>query len=307
MPLAALRPAGRDKGVGMKSGMIRCIAFGVALCAGVFDSAAARADYTSFPAQGDYSASGVWGDRLWTFALNVSAPYQPYFQSLSLPGYSNGVLTSPQLYDANNINIGQSSPFVGSAGAGVAVGSANLNVKDSALTAPAGWSDTGGRKIYTSINSIDALDGGNQYELKIGTAASDQPASVGEMQAISGSGNPANDFPAQSFFDIFADVTIPTVGTFYNTAPAITSYNATFSGAAQPGSSPDGVQYFQHTFITAPTVYARADNGNIWFAGDSIGTLQLIPFGGVATLPEPASMALLGAGACGLLLRRQRR
>ena len=289
--------------------------FLVAAALGVAGLAAlpARADYTSFPAQGDYGSSGTWGDTLWSFQIAINPAYQPYFASVYndglFPGssYANGILTSPLLQDSSSpIQIGASSPFVGSAGpTGVAVGGANpINVKDSALTAPVGWTDTGGRKIYTRINGINATDTGNRFSLLVGSAASDQPASVGEVQSLSGTQNPANDFPAQSFFDIFCDVTIPTAGTFYNSAPAITSYNTPLTGTASTGYGPYAVQLFGHTSISTVTVYARTDNSNAgWSAGDAIGTLQLLPYG-ASYVPEPASLALLGVGTCILLARR---
>ena len=144
----------------------------------------------------------------------------------------------------------------------------------SALTTPAGWTDTGGRKVYTRVNSIDATGGG--FALLVGSAASDQPASIGEVQSLSGTQNPANDFPAQSFFDIFVDVTIPTAGTFYNSASSITTYGTNLTGAAGPGSGPYDTQLFNQTFITTATVYARTDNLTAgWSAGDAIGTVQL--------------------------------
>jgi len=279
-----------------------------------FAALPARADYTSFPAQGDYGSSGVWADALWSFQITINPAAQPYFASLYngglIPGssYANGILTSPLLYDSSGqIQIGASSPFVGPAGpTGVPVGGASpANVLDSALTAPAGWTDTGGRKVYTRINGINATDtAGNGYSLLVGSAASDQTASVGEAQSLSGTQIPANDFPAQSFFDIFCDVTIPNAGTLYNSAPAITSYGTPLTGTAGAGAGPYAIQLFQQTYITPVTVYARTDNLNAgWYAGDAIGTLQLIPYGGLA-VPEPASPALLGLGTCILLARR---
>ena len=273
-----------------------------------FAGLSARADYTSFPAQGDYGSSGTWSDTIWSFQVAINPAYQPYFANAGIAGYNNGILTSSLMYDSSGpIQIGASSPFVGSAGAtGVAVGGANpMNVKDSALTTPAGWTDTGGRKVYTRINSINAT--GNGFGLMVGSAASDQPASVGEVQSLSGTQNPANDFPARSFFDIFCDVTIPTAGTFYNSAPAITSNDTSLTGTAGAGSGPYAIQLLLHTSITTVTIYARADNlAAGWYAGDAIGTLQLIPYGGLA-VPEPGSLALLGFGACTLLAFRRKR
>jgi len=264
----------------------------------------ARADYTSFPAQGDYASSGTWSDAIWSFQIAINPAYQGVFAAAAIPGYSDGVVYSGLLYDSSGaIQIGASSPFVGTAGpTGVAVGGASpANVLDSALTAPAGWTDSGGRKVYTRINSLNAT--GNGFTLLAGSAASDQPASVGEAQSISGTQIPANDFPARSFFDIFVDVTIPTAGTFYNTAPAITSYDTPLTGTAGAGAGPYAIQLFQHTYITTATVYARTDNQNIWSAGDAIGTLQLIPYGGIP-VPEPGGLTLLGLGMCALLVRR---
>jgi hypothetical protein len=265
---------------------------------------------TTFPNQGNYQASGTWGDALWSWRMQIAPAYQPYFASLSLPNYdmTSGILSSGLLYDSNGVMIGSSNPFVGTAGpTGVAVGTANLMVKDSALTAPAGWNDTGGRKVYNSVVSTNATDTGPGYALRFGSAAADQPATVGENQSLSGNQNANNDFPAQSFFDIFADLDVPNVGTFYNTAPFITSYAMPNNGVVTPAPNSSGpyyVQLFQNTSITTAAVYARKDGtAGVWSAGDNIGTAQLVPYGGVAQVPEPVSTSLAAIAACGLMLR----
>jgi PEP-CTERM motif len=270
----------------------------------------ARGDNLStFPAKGDYASAGTWGDTLWTYDIQVGAAYRPIFANANLPNYdkTTGILSSPLLYFANTVNIGASAAFVGSAGpTGVAVGSANLMVKDSALTPPAGWSDTGVRKVYNSIINIDASGGG--YELRIGSSAADQSASVGETESLSDSGDPSNDFPAQSFYDIFADLDVPQLGTFYNMAPFITSLTQPNYGSitTDPASGPYYIQALLATLTTPATIYARKDLAGAWMAGDDIGTAQLIPYGGLAPLPEPASTALIGVASCGLLLRRRK-
>ena len=141
------------------------------------------------------------------------------------------VFTSPVLYDQATI-VGRSAPLqVGSVGdiGGVPVGYAGINVNDAMMVVqPGGLEPVGTREVHTMIYSMNMTDGSGAA-VRAGTNATVQPVSSvspGEVESWSGAlGLPANDFPAQSFFDVFVDVDIPAGGGFpgatnlYNTMP----------------------------------------------------------------------------------------
>ena len=64
--------------------------------------------------------------------------------------------------------------------------------------------------MFTQIHSFNLSGGGASVRAGL---ASDRPASYGEVISNSGnSGDPSQDFPANSFFNIFVDVTLPGLG-----------------------------------------------------------------------------------------------
>ncbi len=63
------------------------------------------------------------------------------------------------------------------------------------------------------VYSLNMTGGG--AAVRSGIQAPNQPISPGEIESLSGPlGMPANDFPAQSFFDVLVDVDIPAGGSF---------------------------------------------------------------------------------------------
>ena len=114
--------------------------------------------------------------------------------------------------------------------------------------------------------------------MRAGTNATTQPISVGEVESYSGAGGlPANDFPAQSFFDVFVDVDLPAGGTFpgatnmYNSLPLmVQNTNVT--------SFPPQVVYI-HGMSTAVPVYFSNNNPPRWTNGQIFGLLTLAGHG----------------------------
>ena len=155
----------------------------------------------------------------------------PQFRSLfsNLRGYDpkTYTFTSPILYDGNTI-IGRSDPHldgdatdIGGAtvGKGEIEGTAQRIISDSDFSImPPEFMEPGAREVHTNVESL-FLTNGAGFNVRVGSQAPDQPISPGEVQsnATEGDiGNPNFDFPAKSFFNVFAEVDIPNLGTVFN-------------------------------------------------------------------------------------------
>lgn len=231
-----------------------------------------------FPGQGDDVTQS-----LGQFRIVVNPAFQPMMASY--PGY-DGLsfrLTSPVLYDPATL-IGRSNPlFDGSAAdtGGVAVGTAAILVSESSLSVePGGLGPMNTREVHTEIHMMN-MTGPGGMAVRAGTAAPDQPISAGEVESWSGASfNSALDFPARSFFDVWADVDLPAFAGFpgavgadclYTSAPLlIENTNLT--------SFPPQVVYI-HGMSTAVPVRFRTTNPGFWVAGDIFGLLLLAGHG----------------------------
>ena len=207
----------------------------------------------------------------------------PTFQGMmtGYPGYNGAthVLTSPVLYDPNTI-VGRSAPLqAGSAGDlnGVPVGTAGVIVSNPMMVVqPGGLEPAGTREVHTMIYSMNMTDG-NGSAVRAGTNATVLPPGsicAGEVESWSGAtGLAVNDFPAQSFFDVFVDVDIPAGGSFpgatnmFNTMPLVVQ-NTNLT------SFPPQVVYI-HGMSTAVPI--RIGSGP--FAGQIFGLLTLAGHG----------------------------
>jgi len=120
--------------------------------------------------------------------------------------------------------MGRSSPFLsGSATdkAGAPVGTAGTVVADASFQlVPRGFRPPAGtREVHTELRALDLSGGG--LAVRAGTNAPNQRKSVGSANSLSGSGLPANDFPAQGFFDVFIELDLPGLGTLSNSTPLV--------------------------------------------------------------------------------------
>ena len=181
----------------------------------------------SFPPQGDDVTPSLG---------QMKILIAPNFQAMMTgnPNYNSSthIFTSPLLYDPVTV-IGRSSVLLdGSAGdgTGVPTGSAGTVISQSNLIVqPGGLEPAGTREVHTEIRSLNLVDfGGSVATVRAGTNAVGRPISAGEVESLSGAGgSPSLDFPAQSFFDVFVQVDIPTTGTFpgatnlYNDLPLL--------------------------------------------------------------------------------------
>jgi hypothetical protein len=230
-----------------------------------------------FPPRGDDLTQS-----LGQFNIVINPTFQPLMAGY--PGYSASthILTSPVLYDGATI-IGRSDPLHrGSAvdTGGVLVGSAGTSVSDSLLVVePGGLEPAGTREVHTMVYSLNMVPFGPAgTAVRAGTNATTRPISPGEVESYSGpSGLPANDFPAQSFFDVFVEVDIAGGGGFpgatnlFNTLPLmVQNTNLT--------SFPPTVVYI-HGMSTAVPIKFSTSHPPLWNAGDTFGLLTLAGHG----------------------------
>ena len=192
--------------------------------------------------------------------------------------------------------------------------------------------------VFTQIKSFTLSGGG--ASIRAG-AASDRPASYGEVISASGaSGDPTQDFPANSFFNIYVDVILPGLGAG---GGSLTLINNTPLLVENPGitSFPPKVVYIHGNPTAVPLVFQSDDPALGAHAGDTFGILTLAghgvgfdqnnaadgkqfenevaaetemavdqQYGGWApgltvASPEPAALSLMLLGAIGLLRRNR--
>jgi hypothetical protein len=188
---------------------------GLAL-AGVTAAAAVQAQ---FPDRGDdvtpsLGQFNVVVDAHFELAVKSNPAYAPYLSNKG--GHLN--FTSPIMFDPAT-TIGRSDPL--SAGspadtAGVLAGIlAPRLIRDDQFTVRPSFAEgpDGTREVHTYIESIHLT--GSGFEVKAGRQAPLRPISAGEVESLSGnSDEPAQDFPANSFFDVFVQVDVPSLGGF---------------------------------------------------------------------------------------------
>jgi hypothetical protein len=207
-----------------------------------------------------------WSYNTATGVLSCNGPYDPAVMignSKSITAGSNDAL--------NGTTVGVAAPATISTG--------NIPVIPASFTGVAGTTN----EVIDKIVTMNATTNGGT-QVRVGTAATDVPASVGMVQSLSPSGVAANDFPAQSFFDVFADITIPFdsgsgTSTFGNTQTPMVIQSSGLT-------SLPSIVLPHFTISTGATIYAQGNGPgslNLWYTGDSFGTAYL---GGVgASLP----------------------
>ncbi len=228
--------------------------------------------FAQFPGAGNDNTSS-----LGQFRIVVNPVFQPLM--IGYPGYDGaGRLTSAVMYDPATV-IGRSAVHQhgdASDTGGLAVGTAGTIVSDGNFTVqPPGFQGpTYTREVHTEVRSFTMTDGAGTA-VRAGTGLG-LPLSPGEVESRSGpSGNPALDFPAESFFDIFVEVDLPAFGPFiggtlYNDqALVIENTNLT--------SFPPQVVYI-HGNSSAVPIRFKTTTGS-WTAGDIFGIMILAGHG----------------------------
>jgi hypothetical protein len=261
-----------------------------------------------FAAKGNQNAGG-W-TALGAVVLNVGAPFQGAFANLYsngyLPGWTDnggGQYRSPLLYDSSAI-VGNSDPILQGSNAetnGVAVGTANTNVSSGSLTYPGAFTNTAGaREEFLQVVNLNMSAQSNGVSLLMGSSAPKQSkATLGEIQSLSNTANPTNDFPAQSFFDVFAEIDLP-IGN--DTAQLTNSSPLMYYGN---NVSSVGPLYPLNPFVpTAVPLYFAGDFTPLGaFSGDQLGTYTILSYG--TQVPEPSMVGILVLSGVGLMGRRR--
>ena len=212
---------------------------------------------------------------LGSFRVLVAPAFRPLMAGY--PGYdaTTGRLQSPNLYDPHTV-IGRSA-VIGEGDAtdagGTPVGTAGTIVRDGSFgLVPVGFeglADT--HEVHTEVRSLNMTSWNCVHipgvAVHAGINAPGRPISPGEVESLGGT-----DFPAKSFFNVFAEIDLPAMagfpgGTLYNTAPLLVS-NTDLT------SFPPHVVYVHVNANAVPLVFRDTRPGR-WKAGDLFGWLVL--------------------------------
>ena len=191
---------------------------------------AAGPSKADFPAKGDDNITS-----LGSFAVKVMPQWYPLLIGDPYFDEETGILESMLLYDPSTV-IGRSDAH--SQGStpdvdGTLVGTANTLIKNGDMMYPSDWPEgTGpGREIHTEVYSLE-MDNGvpppNWVCVRAGIKSPDRPFSPGEVEADDRGGDPPDDFPAHSFFNVYCEVDFPLKGipvTVYNEEPLMIFQN----------------------------------------------------------------------------------
>jgi hypothetical protein len=230
--------------------------------------------------------------------------------SLKPAGYdpTTHIFVSPLLSDSSTV-IGRSSNFtdngsqpsqtVGLSGSYGGITTTQLSgITNSSFVAggvPSGF-PTGNDAVYTDVMNIDLTGGG--FTVNAGQACS-ACASTSDLGKVEAQGT-SNDFPAQSFFDIFADITIPGLGSVHNTSGNPLIVQATLPAGSQ---LPPKVIYVHGQSSVVPLVFDSANSGLGIMAGDTLGNVMLTGHGVSYNPNSPSDVAAFEAGMQQLVMQ----
>jgi hypothetical protein len=232
---------------------------------------------SAFPPRGDDTT-----ESLGSFRILVN----PVFQNLmnGYPGYDPATarLESPILYDPVTV-IGRSDAHVDGDATdeidGAEVGTAGTIISDGdfSMVPPGFEGPAGTREVHTEVRTLN-MTHASGAAVRAGTTAPDQPISPGEVESKSDdSGDPNQDFPAESFFDIFVEVDLPQAasfpgGTLYNPNPLLI-FNDNLD------RFPPKVVYIHGKSSWVWVLFKKDDPGGAWSANDVFGVLVLAGHG----------------------------
>lgn len=266
-------------------------------------------DFTNYPAGDDITTSmgqfQIQLDQRWVKIFDVLITNSP-LSNLTVTRRKGtrlykkgGTLTSPTLFDFNT-QIGRSDPFVIASPekyVGALAGSANgrTYVRDPDLVVHPVWPipSTNGYVIHTflkSVNMTDQLTTHLGFSVRAGMAATNRPVCVGQVEA-----GPNGGFPANSFFNVYAEIHIPGGGLMssldlVNVEPLLVQKTNVISFPPHVVYQHENSEAVPVYFNTNTVIYNPLGGTNIFVQrGELFGQLQLAGHGAAFTSAEVES------------------
>jgi len=241
----------------------------LALACGIFSNSLEGQSFSSFPAGDDVTTSlgqfQVVLDQAWVKIFDMLMANSPLSTTMATPHLKvyrhGGIFTSPTLYDPTT-TIGRSASLLSGGPEdtiGILAGRApgRTYIKDSQLTVRPNWDEptNGSPEIHTFLKSMHLTDVFTTrigFSVKAGMQAPTRPVSAGQVEV----GSATSDFPARSFFNVFAQVDLPGGGLL----PAIQLVNVEPLLVQQTNifSLPPRIVY-QHENSSAVSMYFNTD------------------------------------------------
>lgn len=251
----------------------------------------------SFPPRGDDHAASF--GQFW---ILIDPAYQPLFAGCPAYNATTHVLQSPTLYDSATTVIGRSAPIKEGTpqdNGGVPVGTAGTVIKDGGLITPPGFTPiaAGSDEVHTELRHLNMetwppVPPANQARVRAGmcyssTACSSAPPanriSGGEVVSNKSPAGAPPDFPARSYFNVFAQIDIPACGSF----PGATVFNQNPLLVNAPSISsfpPSGVVYMHDSSSAVGVKFVNS--GPKWKKNQRLGCVILAGHGIVPVFPH---------------------
>jgi hypothetical protein len=275
--------------------LVRLLAVAGALVVALVVASPAKTAGT-FPPRADDTFPSLGTFRLW-----IAPPYRFLFAGCGFYNPATFRIQSPDLFDPATV-VGRSDPMTeGSAPdtAGATVGTAGTMVKDANLPVAPPWFDSLPgpiREVHTEVRSLNLTPGGGGMPPYVrggiaGPVLMPPPLSPGEVESQDLTGNPANDFPARSFFDVFVEVNLPVGLCPAPTAPIVIHNTAALlvRNDSLPMFPPKVI--YIHGNSTAVPVYFETTNPGQWTSGALLGFLVLAGHGAGFNIAIPTDVA----------------
>lgn len=269
----------------------------------------------NFPPRGDDHTASF--GQFW---ILIDPPYQSLFAGCPAYNATTHVLESPLLYDNITTVIGRSASInEGSPqdNGGVPVGTAGTMVRDAGMVAPPSFTPIapGSHEIHTELRHLNLFTYGAGPMARVragvcynGTTCSSPPPpnriSRGEIVSNHTPAGSPPDFPARSYFDVFAQIDIPACGGF----PGAIVFNQNPLLVHTPSISsfpPAGVVYMHDTSSAVGVKFL--DNAPKWKKNQRLGCVILAGHGIIPTFPHRAATMEKEASAVDVALQKEQR
>jgi hypothetical protein len=261
----------------------------------------------SFPPQGNDNTNSLASFKIQIMPrfVNLFSHPNPPNPPIVCPGFdpTTNILSGPQMFDQQTV-IGRSMSIPGGDGSSADLGGVPVgqpfqsiqvsNVSESMLIPPPGFpcsgvsgctSGPGTHEVHTEVESLHlmgsgaAVRAGQWYNSSSGPSWPPAKISPGEVESQSGPGGTL-DFPASSFFDVFAQVDMPACPAFTNAFPGGTLYNLMplVVKNNQVNSFPPTVVYLHDASSIVPILFLN-DKPGFWQKDDILGYFLLVGHG----------------------------